>query len=216
MSLDYLCVPVTPFAQNCTVLYCTDTLEAAIVDPGGDADRIIAAVERLGVRPTKILLTHAHLDHVGGVMDIAERFEVPVIGPHQADEPLIAALSQQASMFGLTPPRTPVIDQWLVHGDRVGLGARELAVYHCPGHAPGHVIFVDHDAGLSQTGDVLFKGSIGRTDLPGGDFDTLVHSIKTTLWSLGNDMRFVPGHGEASTIGQERSNNPFVGDHVIA
>ncbi|MCX2523568.1 MBL fold metallo-hydrolase [Larsenimonas rhizosphaerae] len=216
MTLKYACITVTPFAQNCTVLYCDDTLEGAIVDPGGEPERIIATVSELGIKVTGILLTHCHLDHVGAVADMVAHYDVPVTGPHQADEPLLSNLAIQAVRFGFPPPAPFTIDRWLTQGDEIVIGKRTLRVYHCPGHAPGHVIYVDEQARLAQTGDVLFQGSIGRTDLPGGDHGTLIRSIVETLWPLGDDLRFIPGHGAPSTLGEERRSNPFVGDHVLA
>lgn len=207
--MRYRTIVVTPFAQNCTLLICTKTLEAAVVDPGGDVDRIIAAIESEHVNVTQIWLTHGHIDHIGGVVALRDHYQVPVIGPHKDDAMFIDQVDKMAQMFGVpTPPRfTPT--RWLEEGDRLQLGQRDIDVMHCPGHAPGHVIFIDREARIAQVGDVLFKGSVGRTDLPGGDHAHLMASI-CQLWPLGDDVVILPGHGPQSTLGEERRHNPFV------
>jgi hydroxyacylglutathione hydrolase len=210
--LNYRIVPVTPFEQNCTLLWCEHTGQAAIVDPGGEEGRILAAVREEGVTPVKILLTHGHIDHVGGTAALAERLGIPVLGPHPDDAFLLDALPEQARMFGLPVAAPFRPEQWLDQGDRVTLGETALEVIHCPGHTPGHIVFYDADIGLAQVGDVLFKGAIGRTDFPRGKHRDLVDSIRNRLFPLGDTIRFIPGHGPMSTFGAERRSNPFVGE----
>jgi hydroxyacylglutathione hydrolase len=210
--MKFAIVPVTPFQQNCTLLWCEHSGKGAVVDPGGDVPRILAAVEKHGVEVEKVLLTHGHIDHAGGTAELARRLGVPVEGPQAEERFWIDALPQQSVMFGLPHAEAFVPDRWLDDGDRVSVGEAELEVLHCPGHTPGHVVFFDRTARLAVVGDVLFAGSIGRTDFPRGDFATLVASIRQRLWPLGDDVRFIPGHGPMSTFGEERRNNPFVGD----
>ncbi|MGD2082861.1 MAG: MBL fold metallo-hydrolase [Chromatiales bacterium] len=210
--MRYRIIPVTPFEQNCTLLWCGQSGRAAVVDPGGDLDRVLAAVAEEGVTPEKILLTHAHADHAGATADLAERLGVPVEGPHRDDRFWIEALAEQSRMFGLPPSRPFVPDRWLEDGDRVSVGEASLEVLHCPGHTPGHIVFFDRAGGLALVGDVLFHGSIGRTDFPRGDYDTLIRSIRQKLWPLGDGVHFIPGHGPMSTFGEERRTNPFVAD----
>ncbi|WP_308365828.1 MULTISPECIES: MBL fold metallo-hydrolase [unclassified Microbulbifer] len=212
MSLQFHTVPVTPFQQNCTLLWCDDSKRAAVVDPGGDIERILAAVEERGLKLEKILLTHGHLDHVGGTAQLAKQLQLPVEGPHREDGFWIEQLPLQTQMFGFPPVETFTPDHWLEQGDRVTVGDEELEVYHCPGHTPGHVVFFHRPSGLALVGDVLFAGSIGRTDFPKGDHDTLIRSITEKLWPLGDEVRFIPGHGPMSTFGEERRSNPFVAD----
>jgi len=209
--MRYQIVPVTPFSQNCTILWCEKTNKAAVVDPGGDLPKVYAAVEAAGVEVEKVLLTHGHIDHAASARECANHFEVKIIGPHKDDEPLLKALPQQATMFGMPPVEVVEPDQWLVEGDKVKVGEVELQVYHTPGHAPGHVIFVDENSRTAQMGDVLFAGSIGRTDLPGGNHQQLLDTIANKIWRLGDDMTFIPGHGPIGTLGEERASNPFVG-----
>lgn len=209
--MRYQIVPVTPFSQNCTILWCEKTNKAAVVDPGGDLPKVYAAVEAAGVEVEKVLLTHGHIDHAASARECANHFEVKIIGPHKDDEPLLKALPQQATMFGMPPVEVVEPDQWLVEGDKVKVGEVELQVYHTPGHAPGHVIFVDENSRTAQMGDVLFAGSIGRTDLPGGNHQQLLDTIANKIWQLGDDMTFIPGHGPIGTLGEERASNPFVG-----
>ncbi len=209
-------VPVTAFAQNCSLLCCEATAKAAVVDPGGELERILQTAEQAGVEIEKILVTHGHIDHAGGVADLAERLGVPVEGPQREDQFWIDALPVQSQQFGLPPARTFVPDRWLQQGDTVNVGQLELEVRHCPGHTPGHVIFFHAPSRLAIVGDVLFKGSIGRTDFPRGDHATLVRSIREQLWPLGDDVQFLPGHGPVSTFGDERRSNPFVGDYAGA
>ncbi|WP_334158991.1 MBL fold metallo-hydrolase [Oryzomicrobium sp.] len=203
-------VPVTPFAQNCTVLWCEETRRAAVVDPGGDVERIAAALERHGLTLERILLTHGHLDHVGGTVEMRERYGVPVEGPQEEDRFWLDGLPRQAQMFGFPHTDAFLPDRWLNDGDTVAVGNATLAVIHTPGHTPGHVVFFHAPSRLALVGDVLFAGSIGRTDFPKGDYQTLIASIKQRLFPLGDDVAFIPGHGPMSTFGDERADNPFV------
>jgi glyoxylase-like metal-dependent hydrolase (beta-lactamase superfamily II) len=209
--LRYLTIPVTPFAQNSSIVWCDDTMTGAVIDPGGEIERIRAAAGRLGVKLEQILLTHAHIDHAGGAGTLARESQLPIIGPHPGDQFWIDALEEQSRMFGMPRAETFTPTRWLVDGDSVRVGDVALAVRHCPGHTPGHVVFHDADAKRAFVGDVLFAGSIGRTDFPGGDYDTLIASIVERLWPMGDDTVFIPGHGPESTFGRERRSNPFVG-----
>ena len=213
MSLKYKIVPVTSFEQNCTLLWCTETHKAAVVDPGGDLDRILAAAEDEGVILEKILLTHAHIDHAGGTAELAKSAGLPIEGPHKDDNFWIQGLAMQAQMFGFPAPEVFTPNRWLEDGDTVTVGNETLEVLHTPGHTPGHVVFFHRESKLAQVGDVLFNGSIGRTDFPKGDYNTLIHSIREKLFPLGDDVSFICGHGPMSTFGQERATNPFVSDH---
>jgi len=213
--MQTLTIPVTPFQQNCTLLWCGQTLEAAVVDPGGDPGLILKAVEKTGVKLVKILLTHGHLDHVGATAELAARFDIPIEGPHRDERYLLEQIPQQCVMFGFPPAQSFFPNRWLAQGDIVRFGRQELEVLHCPGHTPGHVVFFHRAGRLALVGDVLFKGSIGRTDFPRGDHDQLISSIRDRLWPLGDDVSFIPGHGPRSTIGAERRGNPFVGDRVF-
>lgn len=210
--MKYTIIPVTPFQQNCTVLWCPQTLAAAIVDPGGDAERILQIINQYTLKPVSILLTHGHLDHVGATAQLAESLNVPIIGPHLADQFWLAALDEQCRMFGFPPHPSFEPTQWLKDGDTVQFGEECLGVRHCPGHTPGHVVFYHEQDRLALVGDVLFHGSIGRTDFPKGDHALLIRSIREQLWPLGDDMRFIPGHGPMSSFGEERRSNPYVTD----
>lgn len=208
-------VPVTPFQQNCTVIWCPDTMKGAVVDPGGEIDRILAAAQQNGVEIEKVLLTHGHLDHCSAARVLADRLSVPLEGPHEEDRFWIDRLTEDCERYGFPATETFSSDRWLAEGDTVTVGQRTLDVYHCPGHTPGHVVFHDRDAGIAWVGDVLFRGSVGRSDFPRGDGPTLVRSIVEKLWPLGDDTVFIPGHGPYSTFGEERRSNPFVADHVV-
>lgn len=210
--LHYQIIPVTHYQQNCTLLWCDQTRDAAVVDPGGDVERILAEVAALDVKLSQILLTHGHLDHVGATAALVKRLGLPVIGPHAEDLFWINLLPQQAQMMGFVPVEGFVPTRLLNHNDRVKVGNTELKVLHCPGHTPGHVIFFDPESRLAQVGDVLFKGSIGRTDFPRGNHKDLLNSIRERVFPLGDDVRFIPGHGPMSTFGHERATNPFVAD----
>ncbi len=212
MAIKYQIVPVTPFEQNCTVLWCDITNKAAVVDPGGDIDRIIEVLNSKSLTLEKILLTHAHIDHAGATAELARLYSVPVEGPHKEDKFWIDGLPQQSQMFGFPKAESFTPDRWLGDGDMVTVGQSTLNVVHCPGHTPGHVVFHHGESKLALVGDVLFHGSIGRTDFPKGDHATLIKSIKEKLWPLGNDVDFIPGHGPMSTFGEERKSNPFVCD----
>jgi glyoxylase-like metal-dependent hydrolase (beta-lactamase superfamily II) len=210
--LNATIIPVTPFAQNCSIVWCERTKAGAVVDPGGDLEQILAAVRESGVRLEKILLTHAHIDHAGGTAELARSLKLPIEGPHPGDQFWIDQMPEQARMFGFPRCDKFTPDRWLDEGDRVQVGDVEFEVRHCPGHTPGHVVFYSAPDKVAFVGDVLFAGSIGRTDFPGGDYDTLIRAIREKLFTLGDDVRFVPGHGPMSTFGEERRSNPFVGD----
>lgn len=213
MSLQYKIIPVTAFEQNCSLIWCDQTKDAAVVDPGGDLPKIRSAVKDLGLHLKKIILTHAHIDHAGGTAELAEELNIPIEGPHREDLFWITSLPQQSQMFGFPAVRSFSPDRWLEQGDQVEIGKETLKVFHCPGHTPGHVVFYHQASDLLLVGDVIFQGSIGRTDFPKGDFDTLVNSIRTHLWSLPEHTRFIPGHGPMSNIGHEKATNPFVGGY---
>jgi glyoxylase-like metal-dependent hydrolase (beta-lactamase superfamily II) len=215
VTLRVVIVPVTPFQQNCSLAICAATRQAAVIDPGGDIDALLAQVEKQRVTVAKILLTHGHIDHCGGTAELRRRLGVPVEGPQVEDRFWIDQLPSQGRMFGFPPLESFTPDRWLEGGDTVRFGAVEMAVRHCPGHTPGHVVFFHAGERLAFVGDVLFQGSIGRTDFPRGDFDTLVRSITTQLWTLGDEVTFIPGHGPVSTFGAERRTNPFVGDATL-
>lgn len=218
--MKYAVIPVTPFQQNCSILVCEETKKAAVVDPGGDLDQILAVVQKSGLTIERILLTHGHLDHAAAAGALSERLGgLPIEGPHEAERFLIENLSQQSAAYGFPvyPAFTP--SRWLQQGDTVSFGNEVLEVFHCPGHTPGHVVFYHRGRKLATVGDVIFAGSVGRTDFdfkgkPYGDFDTLSRSIRETLFPLGDDVEFIPGHGPNSTFGRERMTNPFVGDDV--
>lgn len=204
-------IPVTAFQQNCTVLFDTDSREGVVVDPGGEVDRILDLLLEHKLKIGAIWLTHGHIDHAGGAMELKEALGVDIIGPHKADEPLLRGLESQAQMFGVTDAvRNVTPDRWLEEGDEVGFGEHRFKVLHCPGHAPGHVVFYNEKARFAHVGDVLFNGSVGRTDLPGGDHDALIASIKDKLLPLGDDIGFICGHGPGSRFGDERRGNPFL------
>lgn len=210
-ALQAIIVPVTQFQQNCTLLFDDDSKRAVIVDPGGDVERIVEAAEGHGLTVERIWLTHGHIDHAGGAMDLKERLEVEIVGPHRDDAPLLGALEDQARMFGLSKPaRNVTPDRWLDEGETLALDGHAFEVLHCPGHAPGHVVFVNRKARFAHVGDVLFSGSIGRTDLPGGDHDALIASIRDKLMPLGDDFGFICGHGPGGRLGEERMTNPFL------
>jgi glyoxylase-like metal-dependent hydrolase (beta-lactamase superfamily II) len=214
-SLQAVVVPVTSLAQNCSIVWCHETGKGAVIDPGGDVDRIIQAVDAKKVVIEKILLTHGHFDHAGGAAELAERLGVPIEGPGLDDAYLINDIAERGDSFGVPNCRPFVPKRWLQGNDVVTFGNQRLDVKHCPGHTPGHVVYFHAPSKLAFVGDVLFAGSIGRTDFPRGDYQALINSITSQLWPWGNDVTFVPGHGPASTFGRERQSNPYVADSVI-
>lgn len=203
-------VPVTVFQQNCALIWQTDSGKGVVVDPGGDVELIKSEVEKRNIKVERILLTHGHIDHVDGAMDLAEQLNVPIEGPHIDDKPLLDNIANQAQQFGVSSGKNVKPNRWLEEGDTVLISDKPFEVFHCPGHAPGHVVFFNKDAALLIAGDVLFKGSIGRTDLYQGSLDVLLASIKEKLFPLGDHVQFICGHGEPSTIGHERKTNPFL------
>ncbi|RLK46849.1 glyoxylase-like metal-dependent hydrolase (beta-lactamase superfamily II) [Alkalispirillum mobile] len=212
-------IPVASYQENCVVVACERTQRAAVVDPGGsgsDVDKVLAEVDDLGLTVESILVTHGHIDHVAGVKEMSDRLQVPVIGPHEDDRPVLAQLDKQAKLFGYPPAPGFEPDRWVEDGESIDVGDVRLQVVLVPGHTPGHVAFFDPESRYALTGDLLFQGAIGRSDFPGGDHDTLVRSIREKLFPLGDDVTFVPGHGPASTFGEERRTNPFVGDAAVA
>ena len=202
-------VPVTPFEQNCTLIWDDVSLAGAVVDPGGDLDRIMAAIEQVGMMPDKIVLTHGHVDHAAGADELRERLKVPIYGPHRADKVLLDNLEAQGRSYGMAA-RNVVPDHWLDEGDTVMVGDQTLGVLHCPGHSPGSVVFVHAAQKFLLVGDVLFRSSIGRTDFPYCDHAALINAIKTKLMVLDDSYAFVCGHGPGSTIGLERRTNPYI------
>lgn len=214
--LDLKLLPVTPFAQNCSLLYDVDTMEGVLIDPGGEAERLKSTIEDMGITLKEMWLTHGHLDHAGAADELREAFDVKVIGPHKDDQFWMDGISDQWAQYGhagMGKNVTP--DQYLEEGDTLELSGVKFNVTHTPGHTPGHVVIYNQDMKIAFVGDVLFRGSIGRTDFPKGNHAQLIESITTKLWPLGNDMRFVPGHGPMGTFGGERADNPYVADRVV-
>jgi hydroxyacylglutathione hydrolase len=211
MSLKAAIVPVTPFQQNCTLLWDEDSKRGAVIDPGGDLDRIQAGLDQTGLKVEKIILTHGHIDHAGGAAELQEKLGgVPIEGPHQADKFLLDGLTAQGRAYGFTDTRNVIPDRWLAEGDSVSLAGISFGVLHCPGHSPGSVVLLNEAQRLALVGDVLFRGSIGRTDFPYGDHAALINAIKSKLLPLPDDLVFICGHGPISTIGDERRSNPFL------
>ncbi len=211
MSLKFKIIPVTPYQQNCSLLICQKSNKAAVVDPGGDLEIILQTVKSENAELESILLTHGHLDHIGGTAEMAEKLQLPIIGPQLQDKFWIDALPEQVKSFGFPDCESFTPNRWLKDGDTVEIGEQSLQVIHCPGHTPGHVVFYHAESKLAIVGDVLFNSSIGRTDFPKGDYDTLIASINNKLWPLGEDVRFIPGHGPMSSFGEEMRHNPYVG-----
>ena len=207
-------IPVTPFAQNCSLLICEATQKAALVDPGGDIEKILDAIKDEAVTIEKILLTHGHLDHCGVSKQIRDQLNIPIEGPHIDDQFWIDQLEEQSKQFRLPHSSSFTPDRYLADDETVEFGNIKLRVKHCPGHTPGHVIFFSAQNNVAIVGDVLFAGSIGRTDFPRGDHDALINAITTKLWPLGDNVTFIPGHGPTSTFGAERQTNPYVADSV--
>jgi glyoxylase-like metal-dependent hydrolase (beta-lactamase superfamily II) len=203
-------IPVTPFQQNCTLIWDPATMQGAVVDPGGDLEQIEAAIAEVGMKPEKILLTHGHIDHAGGAAELKERLGVPIEGPHEAERPLLAGLADQGKAYGMLSARPVTPDRWLAEGDEVTVAGHTFEVLHCPGHSPGSVVLVNRPQRFALVGDVLFQGSIGRTDLPMGNHEALLEAIRTKLLPLGDEFAFICGHGPMSTIGHERQTNPFL------
>ena len=213
-SLKTIVVQVTPFVQNCSIVFCTKSNKCAFVDPGGDIDVLLDIAKKNNLIPEKILLTHGHIDHAGGAQELSNLLKIKIEGPHIADKFLLDELEKQGAMFGMISKNCSP-DRWLDDEDIVKIGLVELDTYFCPGHTPGHVIFYSKENKLALVGDVLFNGSIGRTDLPGGNHEELLESIKNKLWPLGHDIEFIPGHGPSSNFAQERAANAFVADSIL-
>lgn len=214
--LKYAIITVTPLQENCSLVWCDITKKAAVIDPGGEAERIVALIEDKGVELERILITHAHFDHVGAVADLAEQFEIPIEGPHLNDKFLVDALPHQGAMFGYKSVRAFTPTKCLGNGDKIQIGESTLDVLHCPGHTPGHIAFYNPESKIAFVGDVIFKGSVGRTDFDGSDHNALINSIQEKLLPLGSDVTFVPGHGPNSTFGEERLTNPYLANnHVL-
>jgi glyoxylase-like metal-dependent hydrolase (beta-lactamase superfamily II) len=202
-------VPVTPLQQNCAIVWCTRTMRGVVIDPGGDVARIRQGLERTGVTPERIVLTHGHIDHAGGAAELAEALSLEIVGPHREDEWLLDDLAVSGAEYGI-PARPCLPDRWLEENDVVSIGEVDFEVLHCPGHTPGHIVLVNRKLNFGILGDVLFQGSIGRTDFPRGDHEALITAIKTKLLPLPDDFVFLCGHGPMSTIGHERQSNPFL------
>ncbi|MER9333289.1 MBL fold metallo-hydrolase [Mesorhizobium sp. M0293] len=203
-------VPVTPFQQNCTILFDMDDKHGVVVDPGGDIDKVLAALKDNAISAGAIWITHGHIDHAGGAMELKEALGVEIIGPHEADKSLLDNLENQGRRYGIAGARNCVPDRFLTEGETVSFGSHVFEVLHCPGHAPGHVVYYNRAAKFAHVGDVLFRGSVGRTDLPGGDHAALIASIKDKLLALGDDIGFICGHGPGGRFGEERRTNPFL------
>jgi len=203
-------IPVTQLQQNCSLIWDEVTMLGAVVDPGGDLDRIEAAIAEIGLKVEKIVLTHGHVDHAAGATALKERLNVEIEGPHEADAFLLETIEEQAGKFGIEDARNVTPDRWLDEGDTFSIAGHDFAIFHCPGHSPGSLVYVELVERFALMGDVLFRGSIGRTDFPYGDHDALISAIKTKLLPLGDDIAFICGHGQPSTLGDERAMNPFI------
>ena len=203
-------IPVTPFQQNCTILFDDETREGVVIDPGGEIERIRAGIEKNGIEIGQIWLTHGHIDHAGGAMELKEFLGVEIVGPQEGDRQMLLRLEDQGRAYGIDGVRNCTPDRFLAEGETVSFGGHTFEVFHCPGHSPGHVVFYNRDARFAHVGDVLFHGSVGRTDLPGGDHEALISSIKEKLLPLGDDTSFICGHGPGGRFGEERRSNPFL------
>lgn len=214
-ELRFEIIPVTAFEQNCSLIWCTQTMKGALIDPGGETDRLCSAVRQHKIDLQKILVTHGHLDHASGVRHLQQKLALPVEGPHIEDKFWIDQLPQVTAEYGFpnAQPFTP--ERWLEHGDVVHVGNLKLEVLHCPGHTPGHIVFFHRESRTAWVGDVLFRGSMGRTDFPRGNREKLINAIRERLFTLGDDIRFIPGHGPISTFAYERAHNPYVSDQAV-
>ena len=216
LPINAVVIPVTPFRQNTSLVWCTATMKGAFVDPGGEVEKLVAVAAERGVTIEKIMLTHGHLDHAGAAAALSEKYGVPIEGPHRDEDWLRQGIAEAGARYGMTDARACTLDRWLEDGDVVTLGDVAFDVYHCPGHTPGHVIFHHAPSQVAMVGDVLFQGSIGRTDFPMGNHQDLLDAIVTRLWPLGGATNFVPGHGPMSTFAHERATNPYVADRVLS
>lgn len=214
-ALQIQIIPVTPLQQNTSMIWSPTSGEGVFIDPGGETQKLLAAAKQNNVKIVAVWLTHGHLDHAGAAAEIAEITGCPIIGPHKDDQWLLDDIEAQGAKYGIADGRNVTPDRYLVEGDELELDGHKFGIVHCPGHTPGHVVIYNRQGAFCFVGDVLFKGSIGRTDFPKGNHQQLLDSIVQKLWPLGNDMRFVPGHGPMSTFGEERASNPFVGDAVL-
>ncbi|HPE49566.1 MAG TPA: MBL fold metallo-hydrolase [Hyphomonas sp.] len=214
-KLEIRIIPVTPLQQNTSMIWSTETMEGVFIDPGGEVDRLMEAARQHGVKIVAVWLTHGHLDHAGAATAVSERTGCPIIGPHRDDQWLLDDIEAQGAKYGIRDGKNVKPTRYLHDGDELDLAGNKFHVVHTPGHTPGHVVIYSKEGHLAFVGDVLFRGSIGRTDFPRGNYNQLIDSIVQKLWPLGGQMRFVPGHGPMSTFGQERQDNPFVGDHVV-
>lgn len=203
-------IPVTPFQQNCTILFDDETMHGVVVDPGGDVAQILAAIKDNGITVEAIWITHGHIDHAGGAEELKQALGVEIIGSHEADAPLLSGIEKQAETYGLSGVRNCTPDRFVNEGETVSFAGHVFEIFHCPGHAPGHVVYFNRAARFAHVGDVLFRGSVGRTDLPGGDHEALISSIKEKLLPLGDDISFICGHGPGSNFGEERQTNPYL------
>ncbi len=213
--LQYQIIPVTPFQQNCTLIWCDQTGQAALIDAGGESERLLEQVRKRGLKLEKLWVTHGHIDHVGAVGSLHQQGHWPIEGPHQGDDYWLDLVPEAARNYGFPAAVKFQPDRWLDDADQVTLGKETLEILHCPGHTPGHVVFFHRNQGVAWVGDVLFAGSVGRSDFPGGDGPTLIRSIRDKLFPLGADVRFVPGHGPMSSFAEERQRNPFVADRLF-
>ena len=210
-KLQAFIIPVTPFQQNCSLVFDDAAKVGAIVDPGGDVPRILEAIRQSGITIEKILLTHGHIDHAGGAAELREALNVPIEGPHTADKFLLETLPDTGAKYDIEA-RAVTPDRWLKEGDTVTVGDLSFAIYEAPGHTPGSIVLFNAENRFALVGDVIFQGSVGRTDFPYGNHQSLINAIKDKLYPMGDDVVFLPGHGSPSTIGEERRSNPFLNE----